>query len=252
MSTVGIRAQLNRGVALVALFVALPMVATVEKLRPGSGPNVARRVVEVLARTMGVRFVVRGRPEGGLASPSVYVPNHSSPLDIPALLTACPDIRFMAGADLFRIPLLASAMRALRTVPIDRHHPDVAHRQLDALIDGADQASDLAIFAEGGIAPRGERLPFKTGAFALAIQTGIPVVPVAIHGSADVLPPRSFLGVRPGTVVVELLEPVSSEEFSLEDRGVMRDRVEGSIRSALTRGPGDDPIPDGGHGTRAD
>lgn len=238
MLLVAVRTQLNRVVTFVALCVALPLVATVEKVRPGRGRGVALRAVRLVAGMLGVSFAVVGRLTDEPADRSIYVPNHSSPMDIPALLSARPDIRFLAAADLFRIPLLSSAMRALRTVPIDRRNSDVAHHQLDTLVARPDQASDLAVFAEGGIAPRSERLPFKTGAFALAILTGTPVVPVAIHGSADVLPPRSFLAVRPGTVVVEFLEPVRSVGLSLEDRGALRDRVETAVISALAVGPG--------------
>jgi len=222
MTTIHRRARLNRLVAGLALCVALPLVALVGRVRPVRGRNLALRAVRLVARLVGVTF---------------EVPNHSSPVDIPALLTACPDIRFLAAADLFRVPLLASAMRALRTIPIDRRNSEVAHRQLDAVIAGPDHTSDLAIFAEGGIAPAGQRLPFKTGAFAVAIQTGTPIVPVAVHGSARVLPPRSFLALRPGTVVVELLEPVTTVGLSLDDRAALRDRVESLVCTALARGP---------------
>jgi len=237
MTTIHRRARLNRLVAGLALCVALPLVALVGRVRPVRGRNLALRAVRLVARLVGVTFEVRLPSGGRPAPPNVYVPNHSSPVDIPALLTACPDIRFLAAADLFRVPLLASAMRALRTIPIDRRNSEVAHRQLDAVIAGPDHTSDLAIFAEGGIAPAGQRLPFKTGAFAVAIQTGTPIVPVAVHGSARVLPPRSFLALRPGTVVVELIEPVTTVGLSLDDRAALRDRVESLVCTALARGP---------------
>jgi len=243
MSSTTVRAQVNRVVAMVALCVVLPVVASVEKLRPGQGRVTAQRAVRLVARWVGVTFQVSERPDGPHPQPAIYVPNHSSPMDIPALLTASPDIRFLAAADLFRIPLLASAMRALGTIPIDRRNSEVAHHQLDALIADADHSSDLAIFAEGGIAPFHERLPFKTGAFALALQTGTPIVPVAIHRSADVLPPRAFLAIRPGTVTVELLDAVPTVGLSLEDRGALRDTVEASIGAALARGPLPTPDP---------
>jgi 1-acyl-sn-glycerol-3-phosphate acyltransferase len=128
-------------------------------------------------------------------------------MDIPALLWADPDVRFMAAADLFRIPVLAAAMRAVGTVPIDRRTHDRAHDQLDAMVDEQHRGAggDVAVFAEGGIAPAGQRLPFKSGAFSLAIRTASPLVPVAIHGSDRVLPPRGRLLVRSGVVTVEFL-----------------------------------------------
>ena len=96
---------------------------------------------------------------------------------------------------------------------------------------------DLVIFPEGGIAPSDQLLPFKTGAFVLAIQTGTPVVPVAIHHARDVLPPHGRLAVRPGTVIVELLEPVDTTGLSFEDRGALRDRVRSAVDAALAADP---------------
>ncbi len=114
--------------------------------------------------------------------------------------------------------------------------------------------SRVVIFPEGGIAPSGERLPFKSGAFALAIETGVPVVPVAIRGTDLVLPPRGRLAVRPGKVEVRLLVPVSTEGLHVEDRGVLRDSVR-DILIAVARGmtcplPGPPPTTSSGPGWR--
>ncbi len=232
----GLRAQANRFIVLVALVALLPLVAVVERLAKGYGRRLALRGISAIARVCGVRFEVRISARGPLPSPAIFTPNHSSPMDIPAMLVAQPALRFLAASDLFRIPLLATAMRALDTVPIDRHHPDIAHRQLDELIDNGDHDDDFVIFPEGGIAPTPQGLPFKTGAFALAIQTATPIIPVAIHGARDVLPGRRFLAVRPGAVVVELLEPVYPTGLSLEDRGALRDRVQAAVSAALASG----------------
>ena len=102
---------------------------------------------------------------------------------------------------------------------------------------GRGDGFDLVIFPEGGIAPMGRLLPFKTGAFVLAIQTGTPVVPVALHHAQDVLPARGRLAVRPGTVVVELLEPVDTTGLTFDDRGALRDRVRSAVAAALEAGP---------------
>ncbi len=228
------RAQVNRIVVVTSVLVLLPVVVVGDRLRPGSGRRHLRWGVSIVATWCGVRFEVRGRRPGALPG-SVLVPNHSSPMDIPALLWAEPDIRFMAAADLFRIPVLAAAMRAVGTVPIDRRDHGRAQIQLDALVArrSGRAVGDLAVFAEGGIAPAGRRLPFKTGAFSLAIRSSSPVVPVAIHGADRVLPPRGHLLVRPGVVVVEFLEPVDTSGLTTEDRHVLRDHVHDRVGAAL-------------------
>lgn len=228
------RARYNRVFVVAGLLVLLPVVVVGNRLHGGWGRRILRWGVSIVASLCGVRFEVRGRLPADRAK-AVVVANHSSPMDIPALLWADPDVRFVAASELFRIPVLAAAMRALGTVPIDRHDHDRAHLQLDEMVNGPDLVAggDIAIFAEGGIAPAGRRLPFKTGAFSLAIRTGIPVVPTAVSGSDRVLAPHGRLLVRPGTVVVEFLEPVTTGGLTLEDRHVLVDHVRARVCAAV-------------------
>ncbi|HEV8063616.1 MAG TPA: lysophospholipid acyltransferase family protein [Acidimicrobiales bacterium] len=233
---VWLRAQLNRFIAAVCLSGLLPVIVVAERLRAGSGALMVQKGVRRVTRICGLRFEVTGSNRLQPGTAYVLVPNHASPLDIPAILVGCGGVRFVAAAELFKIPLLGGAMRALGTIPLERRKPAVARRQLAEVAEGGTAVS-LAIFPEGGIAPAGERLPFKSGAFSLAIQAGLPIVPVAIHGSDVVLPPRSHLAVRPGTVTVELLPPVETAGLNQDDRRALRDRVEREVRAALARGP---------------
>lgn len=148
----------------------------------------AHRGMLLVGRACGVRFEVKGDVRLLEAGSCVLAPNHSSPLDIPAMLDADPEVRFLAASELFRIPLLASAMRALGTIAIDRHDRTRAYQQLGEVSSSTARLC-LTVFPEGGIAPAGTRLPFKNGAFFLAIETGSTIVPVAIHGTAQLLPP---------------------------------------------------------------
>ena len=238
-----VRAQANRLLVVFALLVFLPTIVVAERIHRGSGRRVARWAVSVGATLCGIRVVVHGNSLPDRADGAVVVPNHSSPMDIPVLLLADPDIRFMAAEDLFCIPLLASAMRALDTVPIDRRDPAHAHRQLDTLVAHHRNAPvhDLVVFPEGGIAPAGRHLPYKSGAFSLAIRTGSAIAPVAIAGTDQVLRPRGRLAIRPGVVTVEFLDVIETEGLTLDDRHVLRDHVQELVRDALTN-----PAPEGG------
>jgi 1-acyl-sn-glycerol-3-phosphate acyltransferase len=230
-----VRAGLNRLVVAAVLLVALPCVALAGWVRPRSAAGVARWWVLLAARLTGLRFEQRGRLESRPSVPLMLAANHSSPADIAALLAVVPGLSFVAGADLFKIPLLGAAMRALRTVPVDRRSRNGAHLNLP---DGFQaQPRSLAVFPEGGIAPSGTRLPFRRGAFALAIQTGAEVVPVALHGAGRVLPPRARLRVRPGAVVVEFLPALRTDGLDLEDRRRLAERAEQAVLGAL--GPED-------------
>lgn len=226
------RAQLNRFVVALAILLCLPVVLIAERIRAGAGQTVARLTVQWVAPICGLRFEVRGRE---LLSPGcsyIFVPNHTSPLDIPAMLIARPDVRFLAASELFQKRVLALLMRALGTVPIDRDNAHVARRQLGELA-ASKEPLRLTVFAEGRIALPDERVPFKTGAFMLAIATEASVVPVVIRGG-HLLPPRRALAVRPGTVTVEFLEPIPTAGLSLRDRKAVRDRTRDAILDGLS------------------
>ena len=180
---------LNRVVAAAMLLMAFPHVVVSERVRAGAGHRVARWWVRAGGRCTGVRFEQSGTAVAGHDGLQILAANHSSPVDIAAILATHPTARFVAGADLFRLPLLASAMRAIGTVPVDRKSGS------GRLEVPAGTAGVLAVFPEGAIAPPGRRLPFHRGAFALAIAAGAEVVPVAIHHSARSLPPKAALGV---------------------------------------------------------
>ncbi|HUR48486.1 MAG TPA: lysophospholipid acyltransferase family protein [Acidimicrobiales bacterium] len=207
-----------------------------EWARRGNGRRVADWTIRVVARLCGLAFDVRGADRLSDQGSYVFVPNHTSPLDIPALLVACPGMRFVAAADLFRNPVLAFLMHALDTVPIDRENPRVARRQIQELSASKDRMC-LAIFAEGRIAAPEEKVPFKSGAFVVAIATGASVVPVAIRGAGQLLPPGRALAVRPGTVSVEFLEPIPTEQLTVRDRKSLRDQARRAVAHGLESAP---------------
>jgi 1-acyl-sn-glycerol-3-phosphate acyltransferase len=227
------RAQVNRVVVVAGLLVSMPAVVIADKLRSGMGRAVALRAFRGAARVCGVRFDGTGVEQLVEGQAHVFVANHSSPLDIPALFVYVPGATWAAAAGLLRVPLLGATVRALGAVPIDRGNRDAARVQLAQLAGRRDAA--VVFFPEGDIAPTGERLPFKMGAFALAIETGASVVPVALHGTDTLLPPRGRLLVRPGAVCVEFLAPIPTAGLSTDDREALRDRARRAIETALSR-----------------
>src|SRR5271155_1354467 len=114
------RAQVNRVVVVLLLLVALPHVTVSERMRRGAGRRAALRWIKLGARLTGVEFDSHGTEQLRNEGLQFLLPNHSSPLDIAAMLAVHPDSCFVAGADLFRVPLLAGAMRSLGPVPVDR------------------------------------------------------------------------------------------------------------------------------------
>lgn len=142
----------------------------------------------------------------------VYVANHSSYFDILALLVGLPvGVRFMAKASLFPIPFVGWYLRRTGHMPIDLREASVQAnaRQLLRAVGLIRQGRSLIVFPEGGRTATGEMGEFKVGIFLAASRAGIPVVPVAIAGSARVLPHSSW-AIRPGTVTLFFSPPMEA------------------------------------------
>jgi 1-acyl-sn-glycerol-3-phosphate acyltransferase len=227
-----LRPHLNRVLVAMTLIVALPAMALSDLVRRGAGRRLGLRVARFLAWACGVRMEVVGATELDPTRSHVYVPNHRSHLDIVAMFLARPGVGFLAAQEVTRIPLLGSAMRAMDTVPIDRQDHRHAREQLAALT-ARPGPLEIVVFAEGGIVPAEPPCQFKTGAVLLALDAGADLVPVAIHGAAEVAPPDRRLLVRPGIVRVELLPAIPTEGLARADRKRLRDEVEAGVRAAL-------------------
>ena len=230
-----LRPHLNRVLVAVTLIAALPAMALLDLARRGAGRRLGLGVARFHAWACGVRVEVVGATGLDPARSHVYVPNHRSHLDIVAMFLARPGVGFLAAQEVTRIPLLGQAMRAMDTVPIDREDHRHARQQLAALT-ARPGPLEIVVFAEGGIVlPEEAPRRFKTGAVLLALDAGADLVPVAIHGAAEVAPPDRRLLVRPGTVRVELLPAIPTEGLVRADRKRLRDEVEAAVRAAFGR-----------------
>ena len=225
------RVGVNAAIVAIGLLVVLPLVALSERLRPGAGRRVAVGAIRWLARLCGVRVVIDDRGSA-VEGPAIFVPNHRSAVDIAVVLLARPGVRFAAAKELFDIPVLRVAMRALDTVPVDRERPAVALRRLSEAVRSAPDLH-LVVFPDGGMIEAGAPMRFKTGPFAVAIEAGAAVVPVAIAGAAAVLPRGCRFAVRPGTVSIRVLEALEPQERTASGRRALRDRAQAAIAGAL-------------------
>ena len=190
--------------------------------------------------TSGVRLRVRGRERLTSTPATVFVSNHASLLDPPALILTVPvDFRFIAKRSLFLVPVFGQAMWAAGIIPIDRGDRNKAIRSMNRAAERIRDGRSVLVFAEGTRSSDGRLQRLKKGAFILAIEAGVPVQPVVVRGSREVLPKGAWL-VRPGTVTVEFLEPVPTDGLTFADRDTLRERVGASLRAALDAS-GDNP-----------
>ena len=188
------------------------------------------RIIRIWSRvwlvTSRTSLEVEGRDNIDPKRSYIVVANHLSTLDIMACLLAVPiPIRFLAKKELFRIPVLAQGMRMVGIIEVDREargavHTDV-NRQSRELIE---KGRSLIIYAEGTRPRNGVMKPFKKGAFTMAITSGLPVLPLSIHGSYQAWPPGTPLA-RGGLIRVMLDKPIETEGLTTSDTGELRDQV---------------------------
>ena len=174
----------------------------------------------------GTKLEVEGAENIDPKRSYVVVANHLSTFDIMACLLAVPlPIRFLAKKELFRVPVLAQGMRMVGIIEVDRQARGAVHsevnRQSRELIE---KGRSLIIYAEGTRPRNGVMKTFKKGAFTMAIGSGLPVLPLSIHGSYEAWPPGTPL-VRGGLVRVVLDKPVETEGMTSSDTGDLRDQV---------------------------
>jgi len=190
----------------------------------------AKAQARVLARVCGVRVRLSGLDKLG-GGPYIFTPNHQSHFDIAALLGYLPgNNRFAAKKELFREPVLGLVLRTMGMVPIDRGDSEESIRRLRRI---GDDGCSTIIFPEGTRSPDGRLQPFKKGAFVAAIELGMPIVPIVCHGTHEVMPKGRYLSILPGDVVVKVLEPISTEGMTYEDRDRLRELTFGRIADAL-------------------
>ena len=228
-----LRVLLNRVIYRGMLFSAGTVAVGLHQVSPALAWSFAKLSARNLALATGVEVKVVGA-ENLPAEPSIITPNHASHFDIAALLGHLPGHnRFAAKKELFREPVLGVVMKTLGMIPIDREDPAQSIALLNKIAAKGDGAFSLIMFPEGTRSRDGHMGSFKNGAFTLAIQLGRPIVPIAIHGTSSIMPAGQFLSILPGTVVLEVLEPIPTEGRSTDDRIELRDLVAQRIAARL-------------------
>jgi 1-acyl-sn-glycerol-3-phosphate acyltransferase len=163
-------------------------------------------------RLAGVRLeVTHLAPIPG--GPAIYTSNHESILDIWALFMAIPrNLRVVAKSELFRIPIFGWYLRLAKFVPVDRANLSRAVASLKAAGEIVRSGVSLVAFPEGTRSTDGRVRPFKKGPFVLAVEAGVPVVPVAIAGAAARVR-KGRVEVTPGTIRIAIGAPVLPSDF---------------------------------------
>jgi len=191
----------------------------------------------------GTRVEFEGLENLDRSGPQVLVANHESFFDVFALAAHLPvDYRFVAKEELGRIPVFGRAWKTCGHISINRQDRSAAVGSLDeAGRRIRDEKVTVIMFPEGTRSPTGRLQSFKKGAFVLALQMGVPVVPVGIVGSRHVLP-KSGWPVRKGTIRIRIGAPIPVEGLQLSHR----DRLMHEAWAQVARLKGEEVAPDPG------
>ena len=163
----------------------------------------------------------------------VYMANHSSLIDTPALFAYLPHpFRIMAKRELFYIPFMGWHLWTAGHFPIDRRNARRTVRSIRRVIDGVRAGRSLAVFPEGTRTRDGQLQEFKSGAFKIALKAGVPIVPVAIRGTFTLLP-RTTLAPKPGRVDVILSPPIETQDYDEANLPALIGRTKAAIQRAL-------------------
>jgi 1-acyl-sn-glycerol-3-phosphate acyltransferase len=177
------------------------------------------------------RFETEGHPPDDPRRPYVVVSNHESYADI-FLVSHFPwEMKWMAKDTIFRIPVMGWMMRMAKDVPITRGKRESAIAALTECRDRLARRVSVMIFAEGTRSPTDELLPFKDGAFQLAIEAQVPILPIAIAGTRDCMAKGSF-AFRRAHARARVLAPIPTTGLTLADLATLRDGTRETIDAA--------------------
>jgi 1-acyl-sn-glycerol-3-phosphate acyltransferase len=180
--------------------------------------GIVRHWARVFLWVPPVRVTVEGAEHVDPDQRYVVASNHLSIFDIPLLLRVLPvKGRFLSKQEVFRIPLLGRAMRTIGIIEIDRASGSSSRQAIvNGIRVGAERGYSFIVFPEGTRSVDGDPLPFKKGAFRIAIDTGLPLLPVVIDGTDRVSRSGSKVFHR-GKVVVRILEPLTTADMTNKD-----------------------------------
>jgi 1-acyl-sn-glycerol-3-phosphate acyltransferase len=199
--------------------------------------NSQHALARIWGRMLVAAALIRVRVEGAerldRKDTYVFVCNHQSLMDIPALLSVLPhQFRFFAKKGLFAIPFIGTHLQRAGHLPVDRTS---ARNSLRSMSEGAriiaTRGTSVLLFPEGGRAPEGLR-EFKEGAAYIAIKAGVPVVPMAIVGMREKLPMGS-LHLRSGLVAVRIGKPIPTAGMELSQRLELTERLYREVAELL-------------------
>ena len=165
----------------------------------------------------GVRLEVHGLEKIPHGRAAIYMPNHQSNCDPPAVISILPPVLVLAKQEFFRVPVLGTAMVYRGFIPVNRKNREQALAAMEQAVESMKAGSSFLAFPEGTRSPDGRLQTFKKGLFAMAIKAGALIVPVSASGARKVMPKGKF-AIYPGLVRITIHDPIPAADYTVENR----------------------------------
>jgi 1-acyl-sn-glycerol-3-phosphate acyltransferase len=224
-------------IALLTLFWSVgAMFAAVLDRRGGSIPWIERVWARMVLKACGIRVEVEGADQTFDAPAYLVMANHTSYFDVISLCASVPiPLRFVAKRELGHIPFLGWAMRLGAAIMIDRGDREKAIASIQRAGRSIREGRSVLMFPEGTRTPPDALGPMKKGPFHLALEALVPVLPVGLSGTGEVLPKGDWR-IRPGRVTVRIGKPIDTGDLPHDDaaRAGLEERVAAALSSLMT------------------
>lgn len=182
-----------------------------------------------LLRITGSEVTPHHREKIDFSQPHIFVSSHQSSLDIAVAFEVLPvPLRFVAKKELHYVPFLGWYMWAMGMIFVDRRRSQKAIASLKRAGELIREGANIIAFPEGTRSPDGRILPLKKGIFVLAIEAGVPIIPMAIEGTRHVMPKNTFQ-LRPHEIKVRFGDPIPTKDLTYEDREALRKEVQAQL-----------------------
>jgi 1-acyl-sn-glycerol-3-phosphate acyltransferase len=231
-----LRALLLLGLWFSEIAVVAPFIITLARIT--GNENIIYKPVRFFVKLglamVGVSVKVEGLERLNPADTYVFTPNHQSLIEVPILVAYLGrNPAYLAKKEVFKYPIFGYGIGLIGVVPVDRSNSQAAIESARMATQKLQQGKSYVVYPEGTRSKDGRLLPFKKGAFVMAMEAGVPVVPVTISGSAAIMP-KGKLRVLRGTVKLTIHQPISTKGFSRENISQIMQAARASVVSALS------------------
>jgi 1-acyl-sn-glycerol-3-phosphate acyltransferase len=191
--------------------------------------NYPHKIAQLWARQMlwvaGIRVRVKGLEHLPSERSCIFMANHQSNFDIPVLLGRLPtQFRWLAKAELFKIPVFGNAMKGCGYISIDRSDRKRAFASLAEAAETIRTGTSVMIFPEGTRSVDGQIKGFKKGGFVLSVDAGVPIIPILLKGTFEIMP-KGRLTIRRQPVLMTICPPIETTDYTRKTKDQLIEKV---------------------------